>query len=93
MYADLTDTDIQEWTEAYCDDHLCTDEEIVSQGMKSKESCTEEEVEGEDEVPLQCVSSDQVADMLEQCLTWNKMRTEATATSLMLLKQMKRYSS
>ena len=41
----------------------------------------------EEEGSLQSVSSGQAADMLEQCLTWYENQPEATATSLMILKQ------
>ena len=47
--ADLTETDIQEWTEADSNDHghqLYTDEEIISQVTGSEELCSEEEDEG-----------------------------------------------
>lgn len=91
--ADLTETDIQEWTEADSNDpghQLYTDEEIISQVTGSEELCSEEEDEGEEEEgSLQCVSSGQAADMLEQCLTWYENQPEATATSLMLLKQIR----
>ena len=91
--ADLTETDIQEWTEADSNDpghQLYTDEEIISEVTGSEELCSEEEDEGEEEEgSLQCVSSGQAADMLEQCLTWYENQPEATATSLMLLKQIR----
>ena len=35
------------------------------------------------------VSSSQTADMLEQCLMWYENQLEATATLLMLLKQLR----
>ena len=91
--ADLTETDIQEWTEADSNDpghQLYTDEEIISQVTGSEGLCSEEEDEGEEEEgSLQCVSSGQAADMLEQCLTWYENQPEATTTSLMLLKQIR----
>ena len=72
--ADLTETDIQEWTETDSNDpglQLYTNKEMISQVMGSEELCSEEEDEGEEEEEsLQCVSSGQAADMLEQCLTW-----------------------
>jgi len=85
-------SNIQEWTEADCDDpghQLYTDEGIISQVMESKELYTEEEDEGEEELPLQCVSSVQAADMLEQCFMWYEMQIEATAASLILLKKIR----
>ena len=49
----------------------------------------EEDEEEEEEGSLQYVSSGQAADMLEQCLMWYENQTEATATLLMLLKQIR----
>ena len=55
---------------------------------RSEKLCSEEEDEGEEEEgSLQYVSSGQAADMLEQCRYENQ--TEATATLLMLLKQIR----
>ena len=57
---------------------------------RSEKLCSEEEDEGEEEdCSLQYVSSGQAADMLEQCLMWYENQTEATATLLMLLKQIR----
>ena len=66
---------------------LYTDNEIISQVLGSEPS-SEEETDEQEEV-LKLPSSAQVADMVEQCLTWYEHQPEATATSLMILEGVK----
>ena len=86
----LTDQDVQNWAQADSNDpghQLYTDNEIISQVLGSEPS-SEEETDEQEEV-LKLPSSAQVADMVDQCLTWYEHQPEATATSLMILKGVK----
>ena len=81
---------IQEWTEADSNDPGTSCTLMKKLFPRSEKLYSEEEDEGEEEEgSLQYVSSGQAADMLEQCLMWYENQTEATATLLMLLKQIR----
>ena len=89
--SNLTDGDVSDWVEADSGDpryQLLTDEEILEQvanpltGAETESDCENEE---SDDIP----TNGETMEMLDKCLKWYECQSEATPTSIMLLKRVR----
>lgn len=85
----LSDRDISDWVNIDSSDPgyaLLSDNDIIEQLTYSNPPPPTEEESDDEETSNHIPSNGVVMEMLDKCLTWYECQTEATQTSMMLLK-------
>ena len=84
----LTDGDVRNWVEADRSDagyQLLADEDIIEQVTNPPTDTENGENEEHNDIP----TNGETMEMLDKCLKWYEWQSEATPTSLMLLKRVR----
>ena len=93
--SNLSDRDISDWIGADgCDlgYQVLTDQEIIEQVTCTNPQLSaehESDSKSEDTCSSSVPTNEEVTEMLDKCLTWYKCHSDATPTSVMLLKRIR----